>query len=59
MANMVLKILLGLLTKLVTTTFIARIAVRLLWFLSNLTKTELDNGAVDDIAEALEVYDYK
>ncbi len=59
MGNMILKILLGLLTKLVTTRFVARISVRLLWFLSNLTKTDLDNGAVEDIAEVLDVYDFK
>ena len=59
MGNMILKILLGLLTKLVTEKFIARVTVRLLYFLAVRTPFSIDDKVVDEIAEGLGITDYK
>ena len=59
MGNMILKILIGLLTKLVTEKFVARLTVRLLYFLAVQTPFAIDDKVVDDIAEGLGITDYK
>ena len=59
MGNMILKILIGLLTKLVTERFIARVTVRLLYFLAIQTPFAVDDKLVDEIATGLGVTDYK
>jgi len=59
MGNAILKILLGLLTKLLTERFVARLTVRLLYFLAVQTPFKVDDGIVDDIAEGLGITDYK
>jgi len=56
---MILKILIGLLTKLVTEKFVARLTVRLLYFLAVQTPFAIDDKVVDDIAEGLGITDYK
>ena len=59
MQNLILKMLMALLTKLLTEKFIAKVTVRLLWFLAVATPFKVDDGLVDDIAEGLGVTDYK
>ena len=59
MGNAILKILLGLLTKLLTERFVARLTVRLLYFLAVQTPFAIDDKVVDDIAEGLGITDYK
>lgn len=59
MQNLILKMLMALLTKLLTEKFIAKVTVRLLWFLAVQTPFKVDDGLVDDIAEGLGVTDYK
>jgi len=59
MTNAIIKIILGLVTRLLTEKFIARLTVRLLWFLAVRTPFKVDDGVVDDIAKGLGVEDFK
>ena len=59
MQNMILKIIMGLITRLLTEKFIARFTVRLLWWLAVATPFKVDDGIVEDIAEGLGVEDFK
>ena len=59
MQNMIIKMIIGLVTRLLTEKFIARLTVRLLWFFASQTENKVDDGIVHDIAEALGVTDYK
>ena len=59
MQNVILKIIISLITKILTENFVAKMTVRLLWQLSQMTDSKVDDGIVTDIAEALGVDDYK
>jgi len=59
MQNLLLKMAVVILTKLLTESLVSKLTVRFLWYLSQKTETKLDDGIVDDIAKALDVTDYK
>ena len=59
MQNLIIKMIIGLITKLLTEKFLAKLTVRLLYFLAIQTPFALDDKVVDDIAEGLGITDYK
>lgn len=59
MSAMLLKLLSGLLFKLLTEGFFYKLLVRLAWQASQLSSNTLDDGVVEDIAKNLGVEDYK
>lgn len=59
MQKALIDILMAIITRLLTERFISKMTVRALWWLSQLTSNEMDDGIVTDIAKALGVEDYK
>ena len=59
MGNVLIKMIMALITRLLTEKFIAKLTVRLLWFLAVQTPFKIDDGIVEDIANGLGVEDYK
>lgn len=49
----------GLLAKLLTEGFVYKVMIRGLWWASQKTTNEMDDGMVEDAAKALNVTDYK
>ena len=49
----------AILTKLLTDKFLAKVLIRLMWYVAEKTPFKLDDGIVEDTAKALDVTDYK
>ena len=59
MQNILIKMGLAILTKLITEKFLSRIFVHTGWYLAQKTKNKLDDKIVGTCAKALDVKDYK
>lgn len=53
------KLMWGLIAKLLTEGFVYKVLIRGLWWASQKTNNEMDDGMVEDAAKALGVEDYK
>ena len=59
MQDLIIKIGMAMLTKLLTDKFLAKVLIRLMWYIADKTPFLLDDGIVEDTAKALDVTDYK
>ena len=59
MQNLILKLVIAMVTKLLTERSVSKLTIRMLWAIAEKTPFEVDNGVIEDIAKTLEIKDYK